>query len=413
MSIIPEKTNVMEFGEFYSNIGTGINLIHPIETNDDLRQHLYNYGPIAVSIAAQIAGKKMNPQLKINNDSFLCDNILLSNLGGQADHEVLLVGWGTIPKNYPKHPGKSYWIIKNSWGKEWGNNGYFAQIMTNSPRDIFYDFGFISQRNENGKNVPIITTNNISNYQDASYQETFGSSSSFNFGKPSNVSARLLAAAPKMYALGYTPPPKNIQNKRHSETLTASAAISLHDVPSQFKNNFSWTSGKHNHIGISLVGSVLNQEQCGSCWIFGTMQMISGAISLQNFIRHNSSKYINLSEQWVIDQYYKITKKQGCQGGYVQLINELVNKSRIGLVLNEDCPYVCGNFINKPFTCDKTTCKNISSSVRMTPPKSEKHTLSPVFIFLIVFFSIVFLVILFFIIHAYMNNNKRQIRRRK
>ena len=40
MSIIPEKKDVIEFGEFYSNVGSGVNLIHPIETNDDLRQEI-------------------------------------------------------------------------------------------------------------------------------------------------------------------------------------------------------------------------------------------------------------------------------------------------------------------------------------------------------------------------------------
>lgn len=77
--------------------------------NDEelLKKILVKYGPIDVSIEA--------------NEPFIyaSDNIIYDSSCQPfgRNHEVLLVGYGTREEG-------DYWIVRNSWGKNWGKQGY-------------------------------------------------------------------------------------------------------------------------------------------------------------------------------------------------------------------------------------------------------------------------------------------------
>ncbi|CAG9566495.1 unnamed protein product [Danaus chrysippus] len=76
-------------------------------SEDQIKEHLYNIGPLSISIAALALHSYVN--------GIIVDNCLISN---NIDHDVLLVGYG-------KENGIEYWTIKNSWSENWGDKGYF------------------------------------------------------------------------------------------------------------------------------------------------------------------------------------------------------------------------------------------------------------------------------------------------
>ncbi|KAI8554215.1 hypothetical protein RHMOL_Rhmol05G0081400 [Rhododendron molle] len=80
---------------------------------DQIAANLVKNGPLAVAINAVF----MQTYVGGVSCPYLCSKRL--------DHGVLLVGYGSGAYAPIRLKEKPYWIIKNSWGETWGENGFY------------------------------------------------------------------------------------------------------------------------------------------------------------------------------------------------------------------------------------------------------------------------------------------------
>jgi len=72
---------------------------------EDLKQALCEHGPLAVAVCAT------------QTWSWYTGGVFNENASGSVNHGVTLIGWDD---------DKEAWLIKNSWGKQWGETGGFG-----------------------------------------------------------------------------------------------------------------------------------------------------------------------------------------------------------------------------------------------------------------------------------------------
>ena len=93
----------------YKKLGTPSSF-DPVD-EDEIKEFLYETGPLAVALNANPLQTYTGGIL--DKTSSQCPSYAMN-------HAVTMVGYG-----HDDASGKDYWIIKNSWGKSWGEKGYF------------------------------------------------------------------------------------------------------------------------------------------------------------------------------------------------------------------------------------------------------------------------------------------------
>jgi cathepsin L len=88
----------------------------PENDYNSLMTALATVGPVSISVAA-------------DEWVFYESGVFNGDCGATIDHAVVAVGYGT-------EDGNDYWIVRNSWSSNWGENGYIRVAREKSAKDV-------------------------------------------------------------------------------------------------------------------------------------------------------------------------------------------------------------------------------------------------------------------------------------
>ena len=106
------KSDSSKYADFkitgYKKLGSSYSTWSCVD-EDELKEFLYENGPLAVAMNADPLQTYSSGILDVSSARCPTSGI---------NHAVLLVGYGSTSS-------MDYWIVKNSWGKSWGEQGFF------------------------------------------------------------------------------------------------------------------------------------------------------------------------------------------------------------------------------------------------------------------------------------------------
>lgn len=228
-----------------------------------MMQQIYQNGPISCSIAAQ------------KDFHNYTGGIYHDKTGAKrTNHAISVVGYG-------EEKGVKYWLVRNSWGSNWGEGGFFR---------IVRGINNIGIEGSCSYGMPIDTWTNkkvhITTDKDRNDTRNDNTNGPYPIMHKKNMKHHACALSNLWEGDQETNVPEDVQNLQKS---TLPKEIDWRDYKG--KNYLSWT--KNQHIPI----------YCGSCWAQGTTSALADRFNIFNWLKNNDTAVpqVGLSVQSILN----------------------------------------------------------------------------------------------------------------
>ncbi|XP_070490103.1 procathepsin L-like [Chironomus tepperi] len=116
----------------YTKLNIGKTFQIQIKGNDTaLKSVIANHGPVAAAMLVPDSGLFQLYESGIFSDPSCPDATIDTNDCFNVNHGVVIVGYGKDSTT-----NEQYWIVRNSWGSNWGESGYFRLAMVKNACNI-------------------------------------------------------------------------------------------------------------------------------------------------------------------------------------------------------------------------------------------------------------------------------------
>jgi len=293
----------------------------PVGSAEKLKAEIMTNGPLACGIHATDELEAYGTTTPISHypgGIFSQFNIL-----PMANHILSIVGWGTDPEHGP------YWILRNSWGTYWGENGYGKIKMGGDNLGVEQSCSWA-------------TPKQMTPTQDETVEVTAPAGKSYTMNaevRPGSFFDYSTRRGRKSFN------PNAVTNVK-SPLPTFEAAPASFDIRNVNGSNYA-SPDRNQHI----------PQYCGSCWAHGTTSALNDRFQLA---RNNAFPHVFLSPQQLVNCIPPPADKTqgagGCDGGDPSDVYPFLAAEG---GVHETCQNYQAKNLYKDFKCDPIgVCKN-------------------------------------------------------